>query len=237
LVRPCWNHIYACGDTIDNDGDGLIDAADPGCTGACDNDENSHCLGIPDTFWSCAMDCYFDMDGGSGNDDCHWSLECDPHEVPPLYYPGSGFGAQCAYDPQTNVPGTTASCADLTAAQSPTCISVCGPLTPNGCDCFGCCEFPAGSGNNVWMGSTDANSNGTCDPAGVLDPAKCHPCERVPSCFNPCDGCELCIGQASLPAGCTEQACAGATPCGLAGQPTCPAGFYCITGCCQPLPF
>jgi hypothetical protein len=38
-VTPCQGNIYQCGDCIDNDGDGLIDADDPECTGACDNAE------------------------------------------------------------------------------------------------------------------------------------------------------------------------------------------------------
>ena len=45
LLSALWNAlggtlpVYQCGDGIDNDGDGLIDLQDPGCTDAGDNDE------------------------------------------------------------------------------------------------------------------------------------------------------------------------------------------------------
>jgi hypothetical protein len=234
IVRLCTGHIYACGDAIDNDGDSLVDAEDPDCTGPCDNTEDSYDIKVPGHIWApCTRDCAWDQDSGSGNDDCRWSHTCDPHEVAPDYSPE---GATCAYDPQQPLPGTNATCADLYAAQSAMCTAYCVPLTPNGCDCFGCCELPAQSGNFVWLSSTDANLTPTCDQASVLDPTKCHPCEPVPSCWNACDNCELCLGKPSLPPGCGVQQCGGAAPCGLAGQPSCPAGFYCITGCCQVLP-
>src|SRR5262245_61938365 len=44
---PCGAHVYECGDTIDNDHDGLIDSQDPDCLGPCDNTENSFYGGIP----------------------------------------------------------------------------------------------------------------------------------------------------------------------------------------------
>ena len=45
LLSTLWNALggtlptYQCGDGIDNDGDGLVDLQDPGCTDAGDNDE------------------------------------------------------------------------------------------------------------------------------------------------------------------------------------------------------
>lgn len=36
---PCPKQVYQCGDLIDNDGDGLIDAEDPDCLGPCDDTE------------------------------------------------------------------------------------------------------------------------------------------------------------------------------------------------------
>jgi hypothetical protein len=38
---PCDRQVYQCGDLIDNDGDGLIDALDPDCLGPCDDNEGS----------------------------------------------------------------------------------------------------------------------------------------------------------------------------------------------------
>ena len=35
IVRTCQGKIFQCGDTLDNDGDGLVDAADPDCVSPC----------------------------------------------------------------------------------------------------------------------------------------------------------------------------------------------------------
>jgi len=235
----CPGHIYECGDGLDNDADGLIDSDDPECLGPCDNAEDGFYVGIPGQPGpSCVVDCYFDQDTGSGNDDCRWNHKCDPNEVPPNYYPEAYYGVKCAYNPATSTPGTVLTCADLHAAQSVTCHDVCGPLVPNGCDCFGCCELPAGGGKYVWLGSLDGNGIGNCTLADAADPTKCNPCLPVAGCLNPCDACEKCIGKNTVPGGCSaqDQCAPGLSPCGLPGQGCCPGGTYCITGCCQPLP-
>ena len=266
-ISPCQGHIYQCGDLLDNDGDGLMDSEDPDCLGPCDNTEAGFYGGIPGQSGpACTVDCYFDQDSGPGNDDCHWNHKCDPHEVAPGYYPESSEGAKCAHDPAANTSGTDKTCDQLYAAQSQSCYDYCGPLTPNGCDCFGCCELPAGKGNYVWLGSEDANGNGSCTLADINDPAKCQPCMPVKACLNNCDPCELCIGKTTLPPGCdpgTTSSTSGGTgaggagssssgattgsgggtqcpmgvqACGLPGQAACPTGAYCITGCCQVIP-
>ena len=69
---------YKCGDCIDNDGDSLIDAKDPECTGPCDNDEAFFAGELPgQSGGGCQRDCYFDGDSGNGNDKCDWSFTCD----------------------------------------------------------------------------------------------------------------------------------------------------------------
>jgi hypothetical protein len=203
VIAACQGHIYQCGDLIDNDGDGLIDSDDPDCLGPCDNTEAGFYGGIPGQPGpSCTVDCYFDQDSGSGNDDCHWSHKCDPHEAAPTFYPESKEGNKCVYDKAANTPGTNGTCDELYTTQSQTCHDYCGPLTPNGCDCFGCCELPAGKGNYVWLGSEDANGNGSCSLAVLNDPTKCQPCLPVQGCLNHCDPCELCIGKTTLPPEC-----------------------------------
>ncbi len=259
-IAECQGHVYECGDLLDNDNDGLVDSQDPDCLGPCDNTEDGLIGGIPGQSGpKCDVDCYFDQDSGAGNDDCYWSHTCDPNSVAPNYYPEPENGATCEYDPAKLVSQQT--CAELDAAQSDQCEEVCGPLTPNGCDCFGCCELPAGTGKYVWLGSEDGAGNGSCTLGAVNDPTKCHPCEPVKACLNDCGYCELCIGKTSLPPDCLpgggggggagsgsgsgsgtgggpnlNQCPDGVQPCGVPGQSPCPIDYYCVTGCCQKVP-
>ncbi|HEY4105830.1 MAG TPA: hypothetical protein VGM44_18145 [Polyangiaceae bacterium] len=238
VVTACQGKVYACGDCVDNDGDGLIDSADLECTGACDNTEDSFFGGIPGANNApCHEDCYFDQNSGSGDDDCYWNQACDALSVAPSYPPSGD--AHCAYDANANTPGTAASCADLESTQSSACLDFCLPLTPNGCDCFGCCELPADSGNYVWLGSANGNT-GTCNLNTLGDPGACHPCTPVPSCRNGCDPCEVCVGRTAPSSSCAGSDTARCPPnvaaCGQPGEPACEDGAYCVTGCCEPAP-
>jgi hypothetical protein len=233
-VTTCHGKVYACGDCIDNDGDCKIDSQDSQCLGPCDNTEDSFNGGITAPNKSpCAVDCYFDQDLDSGNDQCYWSHKCDPLEVPPNYPPD---GMACSYNPGASIPGSSISCAQASTTQSQDCIDSCRPITPNGCDCFGCCALP-GVNYTVWLGSEDPVGVGSCNANTINDPTKCKPCTQVQACINTCDTCELCIGQTQLPPGCAEQSCpAGVQKCGQEGQTPCPSGSSCITGCCSPNP-
>jgi hypothetical protein len=84
--------------------------------------------------------------------------------------------------------------------QSVLCTNTCLPYTPNGCDCFGCCTFPALKGKGpggtdvyVWIGAMDAQNQGTCTLASVTDPKKCPVCTPVGNCLNTCGPCEVCF--------------------------------------------
>jgi hypothetical protein len=216
-----------CTNGIDDDGDGLIDEQDPQCTGQLDNDESSFATGIPgDNMDPCKQDCFFDGNSGQGDDKCEWNLKCDPKS------PGA---PKCPYDPNfKNCPTT----------QKPECLNLCMARTPNGCDCFGCCNVykPDGSFVSVMLTSTCSGS-----AADLADPNKCRPCTQVPSCLNPCDRCELCVGKTTVPSDCgpTGGGDAGTPPLGDGGgTPTCSSGvscdptrpcplrYYCLTGCC-----
>jgi hypothetical protein len=243
----CGGMTYACGDCIDNDGDGLLDAADPDCIGPCSNNEAGYDLLIPGGDHTCTRDCFYDTNSGSGDDGCEWDLRCDMLEPDAIMCPYTG-------------PGAGVRCPDT---QAPSCATVCGPLTPNGCDCFGCCELPARSGQFVFLGSRDASGVGTCTLDVVDDPALCHPCTPVGECLNTCGHCELSLGATTLPddcfphdggmpipddavfpdggrpdafvpdAGMPSTRCdPGVQACGLAGDPPCPAGDFCLGGCC-----
>jgi hypothetical protein len=238
VVTPCSGKIYACGDCVDNDSDGAIDSADTECLGPCDDTEDSYFSAIAgENNAPCKQDCMFDQDSGSGNDDCHWSQKCDPLSVAPGYPPSGD--SQCAYDAAASIPGTSATCVDLASQQSATCLDTCMPLTPNGCDCFGCCELPAGGGNYVWIGSTSGGV-GSCDELHLADPLSCRPCTPTASCLNDCNPCEICAGRLQPAADCvpaTDPRCpADVVSCGLAGEAPCGASEYCISGCCATAP-
>jgi hypothetical protein len=237
-VTKCQGHIYQCGDCYDNDGDGLTDSDDPDCLGACDNTEESFYGGIPgQNNAPCVQDCFFDQDTGAGNDQCYWSHACDALSVSPTFGPSAD--QRCEHNPDAVIPGTAARCDDLAMQQLDACRVYCVPLTPNGCDCFGCCELPTGSNRFVWLGST-SSTLGSCDLASVDDPTRCHPCTPVPSCFNGCGPCEVCIGRPRPSTTCTssgnERCETDVQPCGQKNEPPCPAGQYCVTGCCIEAP-
>jgi hypothetical protein len=248
VEAPCAGHVYQCGDTDDNDDDGLIDSDDPDCLGPCDDTEDGYHPELPGwTGDACRLDCFWDTGNGPGNDGCHWDHHCDPLSIAPDFYPE---GEQCEYQADYVIAGSPfADCDEAFTMQTQQCTDYCAPLTPNGCDCFGCCELPAGSGEFVWLGSYDEDKNPTCTIAGVEDPALCQPCTQVPGCVNDCDTCELCLGKTFLPPECFDpgsggggsggggQECPeGLQQCGLPDQPPCPSGSYCITGCCILLP-
>ena len=201
-VITCSMHLLQCGDCIDNDGDGRTDSDDGECLGPCDNTEGPSLLtgvgGEPGGL--CSVDCYFDFGNGAGNDQCYWDHRCDPLAVAPNYPPE---GSRCPYD--ARMVGSR-SCP---ATQNTQCLQSCLPLTPNGCDCFGCCTFPAlehagpgGAPGYVWLGSVDASGVSACTLARVTDPNACHACTPVRSCLNTCEPCEVCIGRPAPSAAC-----------------------------------
>ncbi len=236
----CDGRLLECGDCKDNDDDGKTDWRDRECLGPCDNTEGPALIsdvgGV--TGSTCHVDCYFDYGNGMGpgSDDCWWDHQCDPLE------PEKEL---CPYDQK--VANNKHFCPE---DQSALCDEVCLPFTPNGCDCFGCCTFPAldgrgpgGSDGYVWIGAKDENNIGMCTFDDILDPEKCPPCTPRDNCFNECGECEICIGKPELPPECFDDDGGGPadgqcpvdlTACGLPGLPPCDPCYYCVSGCCQP---
>ncbi|MFO7566981.1 MAG: hypothetical protein R6X02_30330 [Enhygromyxa sp.] len=209
-LQPIWcgNKLYECGDTIDNDMDGLIDLDDPECISPCDDNEGSFETDLPGQNNDCKGDCYWDGNSGGGDDGCEWNLQCDPQN------PGQQIG--CPYDPDK--PGL--SCELEMPAQ---CLDFCVPLVPNGCDCFGCCLIGE---DYVYLGGAECALNN-------LD--ACESCTFHPDCNNECepDSCEVCFGQDpdDLPPECEEPECPdGVVPC--FDESDCSEGEWCQTGCC-----
>jgi len=214
-VGPCVpiacgdGKTWACGDCLDNDGDGLVDLADPECISPCDDREDTFATGLPgDNMDPCKQDCFFDGNSGGGKGDCDWNLACDPKN------PG---GDSCPYN-EDKV------CADT---QSQECLDNCN--TPSGCDCFGCCTIVIeGESHDIYLGDKDCS---------VENIAGCETCTKNEDCDDPClpEMCELCFGESELPEGCDVPLCEGLDPCTIdkEGMSNCPEGTYCQTGCCQ----
>lgn len=210
----CGDQACACDNGVDDDNDGLSDGFDPECTGASDNDEGSFATGTPQPIGPC-RDCFFDNDTASDNDQCAVHVACiDEGAAPPVE------GLACAEC------GVSKKCKDN-----------CRPLTPNGCDCFGCCTIDIQGQPKVNIRLQDSCALDVLD-----DEVACPRCVPNDACRNPCGRCELCPGrtEADLPADCAdkpmgpkhqcedrEAVCDDTTPC--AGD------YYCLQGCCLPI--
>ena len=199
---PC-----ACSNGIDDDGDGLIDADDPECTGPTDDDEATFGTGIPgDNRDGAFQDCFFDGDSGHGNDGCQYRTGCLYGELPP---------EECEV--------------------SELCLERCRPAVPNGCDCFGCCTVHLEDGRTVDVLATstcsveDIDDPSACTPCTPHDDCSntCGRCELCPGrtaddlpadCFEAPDG-------GTPPPSCEEH-----TPCDVPED--CEADEYCSLGCC-----
>jgi hypothetical protein len=248
----CQGKTYACGDCVDNDLDCVNDASDPNsgvdstdlsCLGPCQDNETGLSGQISgQNNAPCKMDCYWDADTGDGNDHCKWDHRCDP------LLPSAQIPKCDTYKSDTQLAGGNPPvlCADAMASQelgcwdstvpTPSGNNYCGSLTPNGCDCFGCCLIP-GKAQAVFVGSQTSGGVDTCTLDTLNDPTKCKPCTQVPSCTNTCETCEICVGKPTLPPACTCQTCPlGAQLCGGPCGTACAAGEYCKTGCCTPVP-
>jgi hypothetical protein len=117
----------------------------------------------------------------------------------------------------------------------------CSQLTPNGCDCWGCCMVP-GSEQSVFLGSSGADGQQSCTAASLDDPMSCQPCTRDPACTNACEACEQCFLGSELgpecanDAGCAIPQCpAEHAACGACSG-ACATDAVCVTGCCVDAP-
>jgi hypothetical protein len=225
----CGAEGCQCNNGKDDDGDGQIDGFDVECVGPYDDDEGTFATGIPgdnsDPKW---QDCFFDGNSGAGDDGCRYSTRCLTGELEPS-------------DPDCRV--------------TQECIDFCIQRTPNGCDCFGCCQVIDATGDEHFV-----YASGQCNEHTLDDPDVCIPCTQSTQCSNECGGCQLCPGMKpeDLPASCGPQGSGGAPgeggapgTSGDAGAPPvppnscdeglevcspewpCPGGTYCMNGCCM----
>jgi hypothetical protein len=172
----CGTEVCLCADGLDNDEDGLADGADSECTGPFDHNEETFATGIPgdnrDPKW---QDCFFDGNSGAGDDSCRYHTDCLTGDLPE-------DDADCTVTDQ--------------------CREYCAPLTPPGCDCFGCCEIALDDGSTVSILASDL-----CSIDNIDDEEACPRCVMTDTCGNECGECEICVGQTleDLPETCFEE--------------------------------
>lgn len=199
IQASCNGTVYQCSDGKDNDNDGLDDSLDPECMGPCDNDEASFATGVPgDNVDACKQDCFFDGNSGQGNDGCEWNLKCDSKS------PGANLTKSCPYDANyKNCPTT----------QSQLCLDTCQGYTPNGCDCFGCCQVYVKESNQLVAKTIYLGSGAGCTATNWQ---ACAACTQQTSCINDCGECELCLGKGieDLPSKCFTTTSDGGTDSG-----------------------
>lgn len=213
-----------CNNCIDDDLDGFIDGDDPHCISPLDDNEFGFATGIPgDNQAKFRQDCFFDGNTGSGDDGCNIHTCCLLTECPDDLAK-SGWNNNKTY--QENF--------DANCGLTEQCKNNCGPLSPPGCDCFGCCTIcHDGQCHDVYVNPAIAPD---CDLDVLGDPDKCPPCTPHPDCGSPCDpaGCILCPGQTAddLPPECEGQnECpSGQTACEDSGD--CQENQYCNNKCC-----
>jgi hypothetical protein len=212
----CDGVTYHCSDGDDNDGDGLIDFADPECFSICDDDEAVLPSNLPlghKMFDGCRVECAFDGNTGQGDDGCINDLRCDPED------PGIFVG--CEY--QDN----SANCDDWPQPLSDDCSSFCEPLVLPGCDCFGCCTVATDDGPIDIL----IEAGYECSLTNLDACPRCT--SRIDECGNACDVCEICFGQSDS-GSCEVNVCDRGDPC--SSHEDCACGELCQLGCCLPLP-
>jgi hypothetical protein len=210
LAHACDGHPCQCNDGEDEDGDGLIDGLDPECTGPFDDDEDSFGTGHPSIVAAC-QDCFWDDNELQSDDTCNYPSTC------------------------TLVSGGVSDPACSGCGVAPECIDHCRPSTPNGCDCFGCCEVTTKTGSVVNVVLAEG-----CSVRNADDPQACPRCYTSGNCRNPCGTCELCLGRKrrDLPQSCRGHPNEDPTPTCDDGELTCsdtepcPFPYYCQLGCC-----
>lgn len=205
----CGKHACACDNGIDDDQDGLVDGLDPECTAAFDDDESTFATGLANKQGGC-RDCFWDDNAGNGDDGCRYPSECLTGAAPN----GNGNCSSCQV--------------------SQACIDNCRARTPNGCDCFGCCEVVRSGGEHVYIELAES-----CRLDRLDDLDSCPRCVPNSACQNACGRCELCLGKTvdSLPADCKREAGQPSYQCddGLrtcASTADCQLSEYCQLGCC-----
>ncbi|HTU61172.1 MAG TPA: hypothetical protein VMF89_22110 [Polyangiales bacterium] len=203
----CGTRLCACSNGRDDDGDGKRDGFDNECTGPFDDDELTFRINdVREANPNCT-DCFYDGNPGAGDDRCNVSSDCS----------------------LDGRPSNRGNCKGMCAATTE-CVDRCTPITPNGCDCFGCCEvISAGVPVPIRLVAS-------CRMDVIGDAKACPRCIINPSCRNPCEACEICPGRTleDLPLSCMNAVeCGTRTRC--QSPLDCDPTEYCGQGCCLPI--
>jgi hypothetical protein len=157
-----------CSDGLDNNVNSLIDLVDPYCKSADDDDESTFGSGIPgaDENPLSHLDCWYDSDSGTGNDDCDRHACC-------------GIGSACPADLDPELFDSEA------CSNSQSCVDFCQPLAGVDCDCFGCCSLCVPGSATCRTVYLNPAVSPTCTLDSLTDAASCRPCQIDPTCAGP----------------------------------------------------
>lgn len=157
-----------CANGIDDNSNGWADLVDPYCKLAGDNDESSFGSGVPNENLNAphALDTWFDLDSGSGNDHCSIHACCM-------------INGPCPADLEPELFNPAA----CTVTQA--CIDFSEPVTKPGCDCFGCCEVCVPGTSNCTTVFVNPAISPSCTLETLDDPAHCRACTLNPQCHVP----------------------------------------------------
>lgn len=163
---PATAQFHQCNDGNDNNANSWIDMADPYCKLPDDNDETTFLSGYPgdDINQPKALDTWFDLDSGSGNDTCSIHACCM-------------IDGACPADlqPQFFNPGA--------CSVTSTCIDFALPVTKAGCDAFGCCEICLPGASNCPTVFVNPVVSPTCTLETIGDPTHCRVCTQNPQTY------------------------------------------------------
>ena len=191
----------------------LVDGLDSECTGPFDDDEASFGTGAGGTDLPACQGCFWHGHGAANTDVCSRPLDCVFDAQPPS--------------------ALVASCGECAVTES--CTKNCLQSTPNGCDCFGCCEASSPQGLiHVLLA-------GSCSLQNIMDEQKCPRCTPSPDCQNPCGTCELCGTKKKRDLARECRGMPSEDPLNTCdeGEPVCdevnpcPETSYCQLGCCR----
>ena len=160
----------------------------------------------------------------TSGDTCYIGEQCPPSE-----FCDGGNAGTCTVD------NGASECEEFFEDQSLECLANCEPITPNGCDCFGCCDIISETAcTNISDCGTSCTADNDCDPYYECGEVACgtdSDCPTGGSCQgSPVAGaCEVTTGTSCF----IDEHCPDDESCIGATTGTCDVGMCTDSGTCD----